>query len=169
MQVIKPVSYSMEHVYDQHVKIFLAGSIEMGTAQKWQDEVSDILRDCPYYNLLVFNPRRDDWDDTWVQDIENQQFYAQVEWEWKHIHAADIVFICFDPNTKSPITLLELGAVSQMGKLAIVVCPDGFWRKGNVDIVCAKSGIPVYEYMPDAIAALKQFIGALHVRLKPYG
>jgi hypothetical protein len=41
----------------------------------------------------------------------------------------------FDPNTKSPISLLELGLHAKEQKL-VVLCPEGFWRKGNVDVVC---------------------------------
>ena len=43
----------------------------------------------------------------------------------------------FDPKTKSPISLLELGLFAKSGKL-VVCCPDGFWKKGNVDIVCQR-------------------------------
>ena len=50
----------------------------------------------------------------------------------------------FDPNTKSPISLLELGLFAQSKKL-IVCCPEGFWRKGNVDIVCDRYNIPNYD------------------------
>jgi hypothetical protein len=46
----------------------------------------------------------------------------------------------FDPNTLSPISLLELGLHAKSGKL-IVCCPEGFYRKGNVDIVCQNFGI----------------------------
>lgn len=50
----------------------------------------------------------------------------------------------FSPNTKSPISLLELGLFARSGKVR-VVCPEGFWRKGNVDIVCQYYNIPLYE------------------------
>jgi hypothetical protein len=46
----------------------------------------------------------------------------------------------FDPNTKSPISLLELGLHASSEKM-VVICPEGFWRKGNVDIVCEKHNI----------------------------
>ena len=46
----------------------------------------------------------------------------------------------FDPETKSPITLLELGLYARSGKL-VVCCPHGFWRRGNVDIVCDRYGV----------------------------
>ena len=64
----------------------------------------------------------------------------------------------FDPNTKSPISLLELGLFAKSGKL-IVYCPEGFWRKGNVDVVCkryevARANSPM-ELVEKTIAKLK--------------
>lgn len=50
----------------------------------------------------------------------------------------------FEPDTMSPITLLELGLYASSGKL-IVSCPKGFWRRGNVEIVCEKYKIPFFE------------------------
>ena len=50
----------------------------------------------------------------------------------------------FDPETKSPISLLELGLFANSGKIH-VICPEGFWRKGNVDIVCDEYNIPMYK------------------------
>lgn len=108
--------------------VFLAGSIEMGAAEQWQTIVVKMLG-----GITVLNPRRDDWDSSWVASIDNQQFHEQVEWELQAQENADLVLFHFDPTTKSPITLLELGLYK--GK-AIVHCPTGFWKKGNVDIVC---------------------------------
>lgn len=56
----------------------------------------------------------------------------------------------FDPNTKSPISLLELGLYATSKKLH-VICPEGFWRKGNVDIICKKYDIPLYETINEFI------------------
>jgi len=39
--------------------IFLAGSIEMGKAEDWQKKVESLLKN---ENIVIFNPRRDDWD-----------------------------------------------------------------------------------------------------------
>jgi hypothetical protein len=36
-----------------------------------------------------------------------------------------------------------------------VVCPPGFWRKGNVDIVCLRYDIPFYTSLSDAIHAIE--------------
>jgi hypothetical protein len=63
----------------------------------------------------------------------------------------------FDPNTKSPISLLELGLFAQSKKL-IVCCPRGFWRKGNVDITCDRYGIPFFDDFKISLVALVQLI-----------
>ena len=121
--------------------VFLAGSIEMGNAEKWQERVGDFFH---REGWDVLNPRRDDWDSSWVQEFENAQFYQQVNWELSALEHADLVIMYFDPNTKSPISLLELGLFARSGKLR-VVCPNGFWRKGNVDITCNYYNIPLYN------------------------
>jgi Nucleoside 2-deoxyribosyltransferase like len=133
-------------------RIFLAGSIEMGRADNWQERVARELSDIP--NLIVLNPRRDDWDDSWVQSINDPQFREQVEWEIAALEMADVIIMYFAPDTKAPVTLLELGLFARSGKL-IVCCPDGFWRKGNVDVVCNRFSVPIVEDLEDAIRRLK--------------
>jgi hypothetical protein len=117
--------------------VFLAGSIEMGKAEPWQQQVVNTLKD---ENVLILNPRRDDWDSSWVQKIENAQFREQVEWELDGQERADLVLLYFDPTTKSPITLLELG---RFFNKTFVCCPEGFWRKGNVDVFCKRYQVPI--------------------------
>lgn len=133
-------------------KIFLAGSIEMGTAENWQDKVIMALSDL---NIEILNPRRTDWDASWEQSIDNPKFKEQVDWELDNITNADFVLMYFDPKTKSPISLLELGILTINHPVVIVCCPQGFWRKGNVDIVCDRYEIPVFENLDDAIHSVK--------------
>jgi hypothetical protein len=92
----------------------------------------------------VFHPRREDWDSSWTQDFENPQFFQQVTWELNALENSDLIIMYFSPGTKSPISVLELGIFAKSGKIR-VVCPDPFWRKGNVDIVCQYYNIPLYE------------------------
>lgn len=126
--------------------IFLAGSIEMGNAENWQEELTKYFE----RDFNIFNPRRDDWDSSWKQSIDNPQFYEQVNWELNALDKADLIIMYFDPNTKSPISLLELGLYATSKKLH-VICPEGFWRKGNVDIICKKYDIPLYETINEFI------------------
>lgn len=138
--------------YDNYLNkpsVFLAGSIEMGVAEDWQAKVSAALS---VMDVLVLNPRRENWDAGWAQTIDNPPFREQVEWELAALDAADVILMYFDPATKSPITLLELGihAAANPEKL-IVCCPQGFWRKGNVDIVCNRYGVRQTETLDGLI------------------
>jgi hypothetical protein len=123
--------------------IFLAGSIEMGLAEPWQPQVERALADL---DVVVLNPRRDEWDDTWEQSIHHVQFREQVEWELSAQEQADLIAMYFAPETRAPITLLELGLFARSGKV-IVCCPDGYWRKGNVEIVCARYRVPLVSHL----------------------
>ena len=138
-------------------KVFLAGSIEMGKAEKWQDRLARELAD---KSVVLYNPRRDDWDSSWVQDpTPGTKFHEQVSWELEHINKSDLVVFYFDPATQSPITLLELGYVIGSGKRAIVCCPDGYFRKGNVVISSELRNIPVLNSFEELLAQLQDYIG----------
>jgi hypothetical protein len=77
------------------------------------------------------------------------------------LDSSDIIVMYFDPNTKSPISLLELGLYAASGKL-IVCCPEGFWRKGNVDIVCQRYKVPTVETIEDLISNWDYLINKLN-------
>ncbi|RPD64190.1 hypothetical protein L226DRAFT_533500 [Lentinus tigrinus ALCF2SS1-7] len=132
------------------LSVFLAGSIEMGKAELWQDKLTERLRDLP---ITILNPRRDGWDSTWEQRKSNPEFAYQVKWELDCQRRADVIAMYFSPDTKSPITLMELGLFASTGKL-LVCCPDGFWRKGNVEIVCEEQKIPLTECWKDFVDQL---------------
>ena len=135
--------------------VFLAGSIEMGLAGDWQAEVIAALADM---DLTILNPRRDDWDSSWRQSIDDPRFREQVEWEIVAQERADLIAMFFAPETRAPITLLELGLFAASGK-QIVCCPEGYWRKGNIEVVCARYRIPLVETLPDLIALVRARFG----------
>ncbi|MEM6380133.1 MAG: nucleoside 2-deoxyribosyltransferase domain-containing protein [Bacteroidota bacterium] len=141
MNIIKSPNSITKH-HQGGAIVFLAGSIEMGKAADWQAIVEQHFASLPDYTLL--NPRRDDWDHTCQQTFEDPYFSQQVNWELNGLERADRIIMYLAPNTKSPISLLELGLFASSGKL-LVCCPEGFWRKGNVDIVCEKYNIPNYK------------------------
>lgn len=163
MKIVKaPNEYREDNTQAETLKVFLAGSIEMGKAVNWQEQVTEVLSEFEIFRqgkkeIKILNPRRDDWDSSWVQSIENKEFAEQVNWELDAMEAADVIVLWFDPATKSPISLLELGLHAQSQKM-LVYCPDGFWRKGNVDIVCERNGIPHYDNETDFLDFLKEFV-----------
>lgn len=133
-------------------RIFLAGSIEMGEAEEWQERVVNAMSDIA--DLVILNPRRDDWDSSWEQRADDPRFSEQVNWELDMLDAADIAVMYLAAGTKSPIALLELGLCARSGKL-MVCCPQGFWRRGNVEVLCGRHQIPLFEALDDLIANLR--------------
>jgi hypothetical protein len=142
---------SISGVGQNILSVFLAGSIEMGKAMHWQKQLEDEFTDRE--DIVLYNPRRESWDSSWVQDINNVEFKEQVEWELNAMEAADLIIMYFASETQSPVTLLELGLFARSAKL-IVCCPEGFWRKGNVDIVCHKYGVQQVNTIEDIIQAI---------------
>jgi hypothetical protein len=140
--------------------VFLAGSIDMGKAEDWQKKFCDAVSDFP---ILILNPRRDDFDASQEQDITNPYFREQVEWELDAINAVETVVMYFDPNGKAPITLLELGLLARSHTRVLVCCPKGYWRRGNVQVVCRRHGIKLFDTLDELIAAYRNTIPG-----KPY-
>jgi hypothetical protein len=69
------------------------------------------------------------------------------------MEAAGLIAFYFAPGSQAPVTLLELGLAARSSK-AVVCCPPGYWRRGNVEIVCQRHGVP----MVDTLAALAQAV-----------
>lgn len=90
-----------------------------------------------------------------MQSIHNPQFREQVEWELDAQERATVIAMYFDSQTQAPITLLELGLFARSGKV-IVCCPPGYWRRGNVEIVCARHHLPMVDDLPGLIAAARE-------------
>jgi hypothetical protein len=132
--------------------IFLAGSIDMGAAEDWQAVVVESLRDL---DVVILNPRRDEWNASWAQSIENPLFREQVEWELTALEQAAIVAMYFAPASKAPVTLLELGLVARSGRL-VVGCPEQYWRRGNVEIVCRRYGAALVATLPALIDQVRK-------------
>lgn len=133
-------------------KLFLCGSIDMGKAEHWQAIVEKSVSDLP---VTVYNPRRDDWNADLKQDISEPDFAYQVNWEMDNIENADVLFFYFSPDGPAPITLMELGTAKGHSNV-VVCCPEGYWRRGNVQVFCQRNGFPLWDNLGDAIADLRE-------------
>ncbi|CAJ2505705.1 Uu.00g130990.m01.CDS01 [Anthostomella pinea] len=123
--------------------IFLAGTTAKTKPddRDWREVLSESLADTP---VTILNPYRGDWDSTWREDIAFAPYREQVEWELDMQEAADIIVVFFHPDTQAPISLLELGLSARSGK-CIVSCPEGYLKRGNVQIVCQRFGVEMVE------------------------
>ncbi len=134
-----------------NLSVFLAGTIDMGSSENWQESFEKEFID---FDIDIYNPRRDSWDSSWEQKFTNPHFYQQVNWELNALEKADYIVLNLLSDSKSPISLLELGLYANSGKI-YVVCPDGFYRSGNIQILCDKFNIPLYTNMEELIDKLK--------------
>lgn len=141
--------------------LFLAGAIDQGRAEPWQDEVLAQLSDL---DVVVLNPRRSDWRPEWSERGDHPEFVRQVQWELEGIESVDLVLMVFPEGSTAPVSLIELGLRSRLGGMT-VVCPIGFWRKGNVDLVCDRYAIPRYETLAEGVDAIRVTLSQMIRRL----
>jgi ADP-ribose pyrophosphatase len=132
--------------------IFLAGSIDEGAAVEWQKQ---FIAAFDSEAATILNPRRDEWRATVVQSADVPEFREQVEWELAGLERADLIALHLAPESRAPVSLLELGLYARTGKL-IVSCPDGYWRKGNVAMVCQRYGVPLVGSLSELIQTVRQ-------------
>jgi len=136
--IINSISDNVNAGHKDEVKIFLAGTIDNGDSNNWQHEMIEYINySFDANNIIVFNPRCNYWPDN-ENDIVHQ-----IEWEQKKLDEADYIFMNFEPNSKSPISLLELGLYAQSKKL-YVFCDRRFYRFANVRLTCDKYDIPLF-------------------------
>ena len=156
MKVVKPP----HNFKTDKFTVFLAGSIEMGKAIDWQKAVAEHCKDL---DVVFFNPRRDDWDNSWKQTLDDENFVGQVEWELEHLESCDLVAMFIDGNTKSPITLIEFGLfldrVRTGEKKMVLFCEDNFFRKGNMDVTSL-------FYEVDNAHSFEQFLDKIETYIK---
>lgn len=123
--------------------LFLSGSIS--APPTWQDTLTTSVSHLP---VTILNPLRPDWDSSWKEELSSPQYVEQVNWELDGLEKADVVAVYFGPEAKAPITLMELGLVAKEKK-AVVCCPVGYWKRGNVQIVCGRLGIKVVDTLEE--------------------
>ena len=126
--------------------------IYMGAAIDWQQQLSDALNDL---DIILLNPRRLSWDNSWKQSIDNPLFKEQVEWELDGLDRVTCIAMFLSAASKAPISLLELGLYAASGRL-LMACEPGFWRRGNVEVVCARYNIPLYSSLSELETALRK-------------
>jgi len=126
------------------VKVFLAGTIDNGDSENWQEKVIERFKANP--NIRFYNPRRKSWD----KNASEDELIYQIQWEQEHLDKADLIIMAISDNSKSPISLLELGLYAKDQKM-IVFCNDKFYRYMNVKLTCEKYNIPLYNNSIDEI------------------
>ena len=139
-----PINYDNGDYTIQGVKplnIFLGGTIDNGASLDWQKAlISELNSEDTKKPIMIYNPRREDWPDSNDKD----EIKKQINWELYHLERADLIVMNILGNSKSPISLMELGLHTRNNKL-LVFCPPTFYRFDNVKITCGWYNVPLFE------------------------
>lgn len=152
MQLIHCPQEAGPYLYDYKLRVFLAGGIT--GCPEWQ---RDVIAKLEGENILVMNPRREGFD---ASDPSMEEH--QIDWEYRHILYADVMFFWFPEETLCPITLFELGkCAADKGYPLIVGCHPGYKRRRDVIIQLGLMGIPttVRDSLEAVIEDLKAYRG----------
>lgn len=161
IQVITPNSPSQNPLHA--TTIFLAGPTDVPwradflarlrqhLSEKIPPNASDTTAATPR-GLTIYDPFQPDWDATWREDYAGDpRFRAQVDWELDRQDAAAAVAVFFDARSRAPVSLLELGLCARSGR-ALVACQHAFWKRGNVQAVCERYGVPLEDTLEGLVA-----------------
>lgn len=155
---------------EDDVLVFLGGGIT--NCPQWQDKLIDALGEKLPDNVVLFNPRRKDFD---VTDPNASD--VQVEWEHEWLNKADIFSMWFAPAVRGgtpspqPICFYELGKYKQMmidefgdeaGDHLCISTDEDFVRAFDVQKQCALDGIDV------TVGKLNDHANALYRLIKKY-
>jgi len=116
--------------------IFLAGTIDNGESDNWQKKLIDKFKNI---NIKIYNPRREHWN----KNASKEEVEYQIKWEQEYLDNANLIVMVLSDNSKSPISLLELGLYATSKKI-LVFCTDKFYRFDNVRLTCEKYNIPLF-------------------------
>jgi hypothetical protein len=126
--------------------LFLSGPVQHGQAA-WQDRLARALEKAPGWLL---DPRRADWDSTWMNSLVDPRFAAQVAWELAGLARATERVVFLGGSSDAPVTLLELGLYAHQGRTRICL-DDGYALGGHVQAVARAWKLPVHRGL-DALA-----------------
>lgn len=107
--------------------LFLGGGIT--NCPDWQSEVYFKLPRGKFDKLVLFNPRRENFD---VNDPSASR--VQIEWEFRHLKYSKARLFWFPKETLCPITLYELGKYVEKVDTLIVGCHPEYQRKIDLEI-----------------------------------
>jgi hypothetical protein len=140
-KVLVPPMYYRPEDEPKSLKVFFGGTIDNGSSIDWQKTLAEELMACETKRpLCIFNPRRANWD----KQADKKKIEGQIVWELTHLELADVIVMNILPNSKSPISLMEIGLFARKHKL-IVFCNENFYRYDNVKVVCERYDVPLYN------------------------
>jgi Nucleoside 2-deoxyribosyltransferase like len=112
----------------QESSVFLAGGIS--NCPNWQEILISHIKFAfsGKDNLVILNPRRDDFDVS-----KKEETTKQIKWEHEALEQAGTILFWFPKDTLCPITLFELGNYLEKKKNIIIGVDPKYARKYDVE------------------------------------
>ena len=146
MIIITPETENQE---SKNKSVFFFVFFDDGNSLNWQDktiiELINLGFDCD-----IYNPRREHWN----PNTSKEEIEYQIKWEQDHLDKADMIAMVLLDDSKSPISLLELGLYAKSKKI-VVFCTTNFYRWDNVRLTCDKYHIELIQDLNPLIIANK--------------
>ena len=130
--------------------VFLAGTIDNGDSLNWQNKTIIEFMNLGINDIEIYNPRREHWN----SNPSKEEMEYQIKWEQEYLDKADFIAMVLLDDSKSPISLLELGLYAKSNKLMVFCTPD-FYRWDNVRLTCKKYNIQLVESTHPLVIANK--------------
>lgn len=165
--VITPTSGTVDN---SKPKIFLAGTIDNGESANWQEEVIIALETISP-EIQIINPRRESWDKSASQKPDNAELVKQIQFELLHLQTADAVLMWLAPESKSPISLLELGILCGQAhgtNRAIVGTTEDFYRYANIVVTTNAFKVPLVGSLNELISQANAIMQLNFARRIPF-
>ena len=144
------------------VKIFLAGSIELGE-NGWRNKAVDHISRTWFEHeqnnesITVYDPQR---NEDWSDDLENEQ----MTWDTSMISMADYIVLHLTGSSVSPISLLEVGLFIDSPKLFLSI-DDSYVRSNIVKLYYSRFAQKnIYSSWVDSI----DYISMKHLTKKDF-
>ncbi len=121
--------------------IFLAGSMAIGDRMNWRTRA-----------INTFEKRYHLFDPTNVHhaDLNDSEMSKHIKWEWEALKHSDAILFNFNAESKSPISLLELGMYIRSEKI-VVVCPKEFYQSHYIETLCSEEQVPLFQSIEEVL------------------
>ena len=147
------IEYNSPDVYDAGPgSIFLGGS--MTETNDWREHFIEGFKS---YDVSFLSPYRKNQPNITDEnlDLNDPAIIEHIKWVNNAIDDAWMVFLYFDPSTKSPLSLLDFADLCK-NKKAIVCCPKDFWKSTIIKTVCIEFNVQFFEDLENYIEYLKK-------------
>ena len=121
--------------------IFLAGSIDNRYFGNWRKKVIEEIGD----SNIILDPTNTNHD-----KLSDEDMKLHIQWELDALSKANTILLNFLPDSKSPISLVELGLYVTSNKL-IVICPKAFYKSRYVYTLREKYNTPIFDNINKAL------------------